>query len=708
MAPSKTPVPNAPHPTRIWQEGSAVMVEVTDALLGTVQHTTVQEAVNDAMSRFRRGTLPAEDLAAFNKALYSLYIDIIGGCNAQVAWIAAQEERASHWKNLGFESFQEYLHSIDGEGKVQAMVQSHRDTLKRKSSSSAQIEAAWPGCKELTKLVAKKEGEDRWRRLAQLANQTLGMPEVAKWCLNTVLLERVRSNKFGRSAQRSFIGLDFEKAAKLAESLEWRQHPWENASYEGLEELGLKLYKGIVMSVHRFPGLIDQPPQNRLRTLSATPVPATTASAPPATALADAPTSAPPNVLVTTSANALASDPAASTPANAPASASADAPANALVTTSANALASAPPNALAIASANALASAPPNALASAPNALATTSANVLASAPADEEAESAATSDAKSDASAPASDAESGALDVGPEADPDESGIDSPALDQLMEELSKGQAAKWKSTEEIVVEGGLDWLLSDVEVATILKRERLMYVEHFGREPLEVRMSLANQALRQDPALYALAVCCISSGNTRLITSPIDDNHAALCAEAQLSASKGDVKFRRAMAPARTSHRLVISWAQVSEDGTRLLPPSSKSWALYSVVHAVGGSEAREMPTLVRLGSVCNLGAALIGQQIWTDPSVQFESSVVLGKDRHAAFSFIENTRRRILEEIKYAFSTLVKTERFYYGERSFFLKQERAAGLKRALVPATNPEERDGNGNRQKRARSQ
>ena len=79
-----------------------------------------------------------------------------------------------------------------------------------------------------------------------------------------------------------------------------------------------------------------------------------------------------------------------------------------------------------------------------------------------------------------------------------------------------------------------------------------MYAQHSGREPLEVRMSLANQALRQDPALYALAVCCLSNGNTRLITSPIDDNHAALCAEVQLSAGKGDVKFRkRAMAPVK-------------------------------------------------------------------------------------------------------------------------------------------------------------
>ena len=103
-----------------------------------------------------------------------------------------------------------------------------------------------------------------------------------------------------------------------------------------------------------------------------------------------------------------------------------------------------------------------------------------------------------------------------------------------------------------MVEGGQDWLLSaDVKVATILRRERLMYAQHSERESLEMRMSLANQALRQDPALFALAVCCLSNGNTRLITSPIDDSHAALCAEVQLSAGKGDVKCTKwAMAPA--------------------------------------------------------------------------------------------------------------------------------------------------------------
>ena len=75
MAPSKTAVSVALLPTRIRQEGSDVMVEMVDAYLGAVQHTTMEEAVIDATSRFRRGALPADGIAAFNKALYPLYIE---------------------------------------------------------------------------------------------------------------------------------------------------------------------------------------------------------------------------------------------------------------------------------------------------------------------------------------------------------------------------------------------------------------------------------------------------------------------------------------------------------------------------------------------------------------------------------------------------------------------------------------------------------
>ena len=53
------------------------------------------------------------------------------------------------------------------------------------------------------------------------------------------------------------------------------------------------------------------------------------------------------------------------------------------------------------------------------------------------------------------------------------------------------------------------------------------------------------------------------------------------------------------------------------------------------------------------------------------------ESAVVLGTGRLAAASFVANTRRRILEEVKHAISTQIKTEKFHFGERSYFLKQE-------------------------------
>ena len=86
MEPNNTPVLDTLFPCRLYLEGTAVMVEVIDTLHGTVWHATMQEAVKDATSRFRQGTLPAEGLAAFNKTLYSLYIDIVSGCFAQAAY----------------------------------------------------------------------------------------------------------------------------------------------------------------------------------------------------------------------------------------------------------------------------------------------------------------------------------------------------------------------------------------------------------------------------------------------------------------------------------------------------------------------------------------------------------------------------------------------------------------------------------------------
>ena len=85
MEPINTPVSDYLFLCRLFLEGTTVMVELIDTHHGT-WHATIQEAVDDASSRFRRGALPAEGLVAFYKTLYSLYIDTVSTCFAQVAY----------------------------------------------------------------------------------------------------------------------------------------------------------------------------------------------------------------------------------------------------------------------------------------------------------------------------------------------------------------------------------------------------------------------------------------------------------------------------------------------------------------------------------------------------------------------------------------------------------------------------------------------
>ena len=160
------------------------------------------------------------------------------------------------------------FHSIDGEGGVQAM---KRKPPLHRSKQRGQVAEA-------------RGNERRWYRLAQLANEAPGISEVAKWWLNTVFLER----------GGSFIGLDSEKAAKLARTLERRRCLWKDSSDNGL---GLMIYNQIAVSVRRRTG--------RLQTTSATPRPAVTAAAPlpaqtraapPARAPTDVPTDGPDNL----------------------------------------------------------------------------------------------------------------------------------------------------------------------------------------------------------------------------------------------------------------------------------------------------------------------------------------------------------------------------------------------------------------------------
>ena len=64
-------------------------------------------------------------------------------------------------------------------------------------------------------------------------------------------------------------------------------------------------------------------------------------------------------------------------------------------------------------------------------------------------------------------------------------------------------------SRKLVIPRGANWLLEqDADVVKILAQERQIYQHHLGVDPSQVPTSLFQQALRQDPGLYALAVAC--------------------------------------------------------------------------------------------------------------------------------------------------------------------------------------------------------
>ena len=77
-----------------------------------------------------------------------------------------------------------------------------------------------------------------------------GAPDLAKHYLNKTPLARLREKRLGKGFQKDFTNEDFKRAAKLARELSGTQG--KEDTYAGLrDDLGLKLYCGVVMSVKR-------------------------------------------------------------------------------------------------------------------------------------------------------------------------------------------------------------------------------------------------------------------------------------------------------------------------------------------------------------------------------------------------------------------------------------------------------------------------
>lgn len=143
--------------------------------------------------------------------------------------------------------------------------------------------------------MALQNGEDRWRHLTALAKATARAPDLAKHCLNKTILSRLFEKRLGRGFTKNFTNGDFKKAAKLADELGGTQ--WQEDTYARLGDLGLKLYRGVVVSVKSHPGRKDpariQTVTSNPGTASANPAPAAELAAVPAAEPATVPATEP-------------------------------------------------------------------------------------------------------------------------------------------------------------------------------------------------------------------------------------------------------------------------------------------------------------------------------------------------------------------------------------------------------------------------------
>jgi hypothetical protein len=249
---------------------------------------------------------------------------------------------------------------------------------------------------------------------------------------------------------------------------------------------------------------------------------------------------------------------------------------------------------------------------------------------------------------------------------------------ELLAELSGGSGRRWAQAQELRLQGSLDWLLKDdPEVVEMLRNERDMYNHHHKQELWDPRMSLANQAARQDPGLYALVVACLGTGNHRLVTSPCK-GEGSIVTEVLLDDPEGNLHIA-AQPSAPGGRRLIVEWSAVSDDGKSVNGKATSSWGRY-VVLSHSTWQGGERGTTVRLRDVNALGAALLCRQSWDHPSVLRICSILLGKDRVAARAFIQAARESILSQLKFAYRELERTEKFWYGKKKSFFSRKRSA----------------------------
>lgn len=242
----------------------------------------------------------------------------------------------------------------------------------------------------------------------------------------------------------------------------------------------------------------------------------------------------------------------------------------------------------------------------------------------------------------------------------------------------------------MVIDGFMDWLLvEDPEVKEIARLEQAMYRHHFGRSAETTSWSIMQQAMQQDPGLYALAVATHPSRRTTLVTHSLPTSATQYHAEASLTGEPGDLRVAFASPEGQLNGpRLSIGW--VALRGSRHGPADSELGGWESL--ALLSTRTADFPAFVRLQAVSALGSACICARRLHEPEVQEEVEIVLGEDRGRAARFVTEVRGRIIAEVKRAHQRSEKLERYCYGDNSFYHRRHARSSEKRRRESGDQP----------------
>jgi hypothetical protein len=225
---------------------------------------SLQEAVEIAAR-----DLAPQSQANFMLEIWDLFGDITDAGNAQVAWLSNFAERNLDWKKLKYKRYNDFLKALDSSGRVREIIKQHHTAQQRKARATKKLGDLWQHYPELQEILSDSRGSEKWMRLTAITNQTSRDPGLAKRCLNLAYVNRLTKLNPESKAIKWYTSGDFQKAKKLLDNgcpqLE------EGINYEAM---GLKWYRGLVMPLSYYPGMDDCNLANRLRTISASVLPA--------------------------------------------------------------------------------------------------------------------------------------------------------------------------------------------------------------------------------------------------------------------------------------------------------------------------------------------------------------------------------------------------------------------------------------------------